>query len=142
MSSGNGLFAPDRWDGMSWEWRNVICSPYCPLPPGHKHVLTTLALYGDKYGDNVFPSQRELAFRAGVSLKTVNHVMQRAEREGWLIRHERGGGRSYRRHVYELAIPAYLADAIYRYPKIWEPPYRLQLEEHDGDLILTERKRA
>ena len=108
------------------EWRKIICSPYCDLPPGQKHVLTTLSMYGDKWGDDIFPGQRTLANRAGVTLKTVNAVLQRAEREGWIIRKEkdRPYGKGYISHCYTLAIPDYLSDHMMGKSNLLNGPFR------------------
>ena len=38
--------------------------------------------------NDIFPSQREIAFRAGVTSKCVNASAQLAEKEGWIIRYE------------------------------------------------------
>lgn len=133
-------FTPIRWDGSAMDWRKIIGSPYCDLRSGQKHVLTTMARYGDKWGDNIYPSQREIATRARVSPKCVNQVMKRAEKEGWIIRHFVGGGRGYKRTTYGLAIPAGVADATALLKKkFWDPPYRYTLARQDGKVFLVER---
>lgn len=122
------------------EWRKIIGSPFCDLPPGHKHVLTIMARYGDKWGDDIFPSQREVATRARVVTKTVCKVMKRAEKEGWIIRNYVGGGRGYKRSVYSLAIPAGIHDATALLKKkFWDPPYRYLLARQGGKVFLVER---
>ena len=132
-------FTAVRWEGSSMEWRKIIGSPFCDLPPGHKHVLTTLARYGDKWGDDIFPSQREIAVRAGVSPKCVNQTVQRAEKEGWINRHFVGGGRGYKRSIYELSIPAGVFDATAFYKKkFWEPPFRYRILKQDNSLVMVE----
>jgi hypothetical protein len=122
------------------DWRKLIGSPFCDLPPGNKHVLTTMARYGDKWGDDIFPSQREIAFRAGVTPKCVNYVMKKAEREGWIIRQFVGGGRGYRRTTYGLSIPAGVLYATTHLTiKFWEPPYEYTLERQDDKVSLVNR---
>ena len=140
MGSLNTVFSPIRWEGSSMEWRKVIGSPYCDLPSGQKHVLTTMARYGGKWGDDIFPSQREIAIRAGVSPKCVNQVMQRAEKEGWIIRHFLGGGRGYKRSSYVLCIPVGVLDATMSLSrKFWEPPYKYILARNDNKVSLVAR---
>ena len=137
---GGDCFEPIRWEYSSMDWRKLIGSPYCDLPSGHKHVLTTMTRYGDKWGDSIFPGQREIALRAGVTPKNVTHVMQRAEKEGWIIRHFVGGGRGYKRTTYELSIPAGIFDATtYLKKKFWDPPYKYILVRHEGIVSLKER---
>ena len=111
MASRDDLYEPLPWDDAI-EWRRIIGSPFCPLPIGTKWVLTVLSRYGDKDGQNIFPSQRELAYRAGVSPKTVNKTLQLAEKEGWIIRtlKDRPHGRGYKSHSYTLAVPGFVAD--------------------------------
>ena len=140
MGALETILTPVRWEGSSMEWRKVIGSPFCDLPPGNKHVLTTMARYGDKWGDDIFPSQREIAFRAGVTPKCVNQVMQRAAREGWIIRYFPGGGRGYRRTTYSLSVPTGVFIAtMHLKTKFWEPPFEYSLERQDDKVSLVKR---
>ena len=134
-------FTPIHWDGSSLEWRRIICSPYCDLPPGQKHVLITLALYGDKWGDNIFPSQREVGYRAGVSPKSVNANMQKAEKEGWLLRKTMGRqwGRGYKQHCYELTIPFEVAELQANKRRFWNPPYEFKLVKKGKQVVKVQR---
>ena len=140
MGSKNDLYEPLPWEDAI-EWRRIIGSPFCPLPTGTKWALTVLSRYGDKDGQNIFPSQRELAYRAGVSLKTVNHALQLADNEGWIRRKVMGSqnGKGYKRHVYELAVPAYLWDRMHVKHKYWEPPYTEKLVKEGDDVSIVER---
>ena len=143
MGESDGLLKPVIWNGSGMEWRKIIASPFCDLPSGQKHVLTTLARYGDKWGNDIFPSQREIAFRAGVSQKNVTNAMQRAEKEGWIVRHSDGGRQGYKRHTYELAIPVGVLDAIdLLKSKFWEPPYTHKLVRQSAKVFLVERPRT
>lgn len=142
MSAGNGLCKPVFCDNYSaMDWRKIIGSPFCDLPPGQKHVLTTMSRYGNKYGDNIFPSQREIAHRAGVSQRCVTNTMQRAEDEGWIIRHSENGSRGYKRHTYQLTVPAGLLNAVELMleTKFWEPPYTHKLVKQSAKVFLKER---
>ncbi len=129
MNDEETCFTPVPWDRTAMEWRKLIGSPFCYLPPGHKHVLTTLARYGDKWGEDIFPSQREIAFRSQVSKTCVNQTMQLAEKQGWIIRLfvNLGGGRQ--RTIYELAIPLGISDATTILKRrFWQPPYRYEID--------------
>ena len=137
----DNCFTPICWEGTSMEWRHIIKSPFCPLRPGTKHVLTTLSLYGDKMCNNIFPSQREVAWRAGVTDKCVCKSMQLAEREGWIVRYEMGNRRGYKRHTYELCIPAGVFDrTTHMKRQFWKPPYKYRIVKLDNELILEKRK--
>ena len=129
--------------GSAMEWRRILGSPYCPLRPTTKWVLTVLSRYGDKYGHNIYPSQRELAYRAGVSAKTVNAALQKAEKEGWVVRKEMGRqwGRGYKHHVYELTIPAYVWDLKGNIRQFWEPPHREKLVKKGEHVHVVDRYR-
>ena len=124
MRLGNDPYEPIPWES-GIEWRRIIGSPFCVLPIGTKWVLTVLSRYGDNDGLNIYPSQRELAYRAYVSPKTVNHALQLAEKEGWIVRRlvERPNGRGYKNHVYELTVPGYVADYANGKHRFWEPKY-------------------
>ena len=141
MGAPNGLCTPVIWTHTAMDWRKLIGSPYCDLPCGQKHILTVMARYGDKCGDSIYPSQREIAFRAGVSQRTVANAMQRAESEGWIIRHSEGGRQGYKRHTYELAAPAGLLNAVELMLKtrFWEPRYTHKLVRQSAQVFLVER---
>ena len=140
MGSRNDLYEPLPWEDAI-EWRRIIGSPFCTLPTGTKWVLTVLSRYGDKDGQNIFPSQRELAYRANVSVKTVNHALQRAEKEGWIIRtlKDRPNGRGYKSHSYTLAVPGFVADYAIGKHRFWEPKYTEKLVIKD-DCVRTVRR--
>lgn len=135
MGSRSGRFEPLPWDSAI-EWRRIIESPFCPLPPVTRLVLTTLSRYGDKWGTDIYPSQRELAYRANVTPKTVNKALQLAEHDGWIIRKpkDRPNGRGYVSHTYELTVPGFIADFAVGKNRFWEPPYREKMVK-DGENV-------
>ncbi len=135
MGSRNDLYEPVPWQNAI-EWRRIIGSPYCPLRPGVKFLLTALSRYGDRWGQNIYPSQRELAYCAGVSPKTVNKALKLADKEGWIIRKEMGSqnGKGYKHHVYELAVPAYVYDNVSDKLNFWKPPYTEKIVKK-GDCV-------
>jgi hypothetical protein len=133
-------FTPIRWERTAMEWRDLIVSPFCDLTPAQKLVLIAMCLYGKKWGDDIFPAQREIAFRAGVSPQCVNGTMKTAEREGWIIRHMKSNGQGYKRTVYELAIPAGIHDATALLKaRFWQPPYKYKLVKHKTGFSLAPR---
>ncbi len=140
MGSRNDLYEPLPWDDAI-EWRRILGSPYCPLRPGVKWVLTVLSRYGDKDGENIYPSQRELAFRAGVTPKTVNKALQLAEKEGWIVRtlKDRPHGRGYKSHSYTLAVPGFVADYAIRRHNFWLPKYTERLVIEDDRVRIVRR---
>ena len=77
------------------EWRQLIRSPYCDLTPTQKLVLICMCDYGKRYGEDIFPSLREIAYRAQVSKTCVHETVVLAEQKGWIIRifMQLGGGR-------------------------------------------------
>ena len=144
MGAPDGLCTPVPWDHTGMDWRKLIGSPYCDLPSGQKHILTVMARYGDKCGDSIYPSQREIAFRAGVSQRTVANAMRRAENEGWIIRHSEFGHQGYKRHSYELAVPEGVLNAVELMLKsrFWEPPYTHKLVRQSAKVFLDKRSQT
>jgi len=139
--SRSGDFEPVAWED-SYEWKAIIGSPMCPLSTSEKWVLTILSRYGDKYGDSIFPSQRELAYRADLTPKTVNKALQAAEQDGWIIRRvvDRPNGRGYLSHTYELTVPAFVADYAFGKGRSWNPPYKEKIVKDDaGRLCVVDR---
>ena len=123
------------------EWRRIVGSPYCSLALGTKWVITVLSTYGDKWGDNIFPSQREVGYRAGVSPKSVNANMQTAEKEGWLVRKTMGKqwGRGYKQHCYELCVPFEVAELQAHKRQFWNPSYEFKLVKKGNQVMKVQR---
>ena len=140
MGSRNDHYEPVPWE-VAFEWTGIIGSPFCTLPTGTKWVLTVLSRYGDKDGENIYPSQRELAYRANVSVKTGNHALQRAEKEGWIIRtlKDRPNGRGYKSHSYTLTVPGFVADYAMGRHNFWLPKYTERLVIEDGRVMIVSR---
>ncbi len=85
--------------------------------------------YGKKRGDDIFPSQRQIAFHSGVSLTYVNETMQQAEKDGWIIRYMMPIGGGQKRTAYQLAIPLGISDATtFLKSRFWLPPFKFILE--------------
>ncbi len=140
MGPRNAIYEPVPWENP-FEWTGIIGSPSCTLPIGTKWVLTVLSRYSDKDGQNIFPSQRELAYRADVSVKTVNHALQRAEKEGWIIRmpKDRPNGRGYKSHSYTLTVPGFVAKYAVGRHNFWLPKYTEKLVIVDDRVRIVRR---
>lgn len=115
-----------RWDS-ALEWRRIVGSPYCDLKPTAKHVVVTLSYYGDKWGDNIFPSTRELARRTCISRKTVMKCLRRAMELGWLYYVETCAGprgrQGYKRRYYTLTVPTSIDALRLEKKQFWQPPW-------------------
>jgi hypothetical protein len=143
MTEDETIYTPIPWDFSAMEWRKVIGSPYCDLTPTQKHVLTVMCRYGKKWGEDIFPSQRSIAFRAVVSLRCVNKTMQVAEKLGWIIRYMSSNGRGYRRTTYQLAIPAGIVNATAMMKKTyWDPPYKFEIKRHEDKITVIKHQEA
>ena len=135
FQDSDNCYTPLRWEYTAMEWRHLIRSPYCDLTPTQKLVLICMADYGKRYGEDIFPSQREIAFRAQVSKTCVNNTVKKAERQGWIIRIFMQLGRGRKRTVYQLAIPLGVFDATaFLKRRFWQPPYKWELARlvHDN----------
>lgn len=129
FQESDNCYTPLRWEYTAMEWRHLIRSPYCDLTPAQKIVLSCMCDYGKRNGEDIFPSQREIAYRAQVSTTWVHETMKKAEQQGWIIRifMQLGGGR--KRTVYQLAIPLGVSDATaFLKKRFWQPPYQWGLE--------------
>ncbi len=143
MTEEETICTPVPWELSAMEWRKVIGSPFCDLTPTQKHVLTVMCRFGKKWGEDIFPSQRAIEFRAGVSLRCVNKTMQVAEKHGWIIRYMSSNGRGYRRTSYQLAIPVGIADATaFMKSKFWEPPYQYEIVRHEDRITVIKLQEA
>ena len=94
------------------EWRRIVASRHCPLAPAHRWVITCLSYFGNRYGDNIFPSQAAIAERAATCRQTVGEATQRAYEAGFLDRWQKGTGQGYKRYEYTLTLPRELATEL------------------------------
>ena len=97
-----------RWDS-AMEWRRVVASRHCPLSPAHRWVVTCLSYFGNRYGENIFPSQTAIVERAGACRKTVLEATRRAYETRFLDRWQLSTGQGYKRYEYALTLPYELA---------------------------------
>jgi hypothetical protein len=80
------------------------------LSAGVKVALVRLSLYGDyTSGGNIFPSQRELADKIGLTVKPTRRLLATARHRGWVrvIAVERWTGQTFERtsNTYQLCWP-------------------------------------
>ena len=141
MDQEETIFTPVPWDRTAMKWRRLVCSPFCELTATQKLILITTCLFGKKWGEDIFPSQRAIAYRAGVSVTYVNTTMKLAEKRGWIIRYMFPMGTNRCHTVYNLSIPAGVQDAAAFVTKarFWLPPYKYELERDEHTVKLVKR---
>ena len=141
MLDEDTIHTPLTWDLTAYEWRALIASPYCyNLTATQKHIVTVISFYGKKYGEDIFPSQREIAFRAGVSVTYVNKTAIDAASKGWLIREMTPSGGARVSTQYYLAIPVGVHDhTAFLKRRFWLPPYKYELLQENEGLKLVKR---
>jgi len=93
-------------------WRRIVASRHCPLVPLHRWVVTCLSYFGNRHGDNIFPSHATIAERAGTCRKTVLEATQRAYEARFLDRWKKGTGQDRNPYEYVLTLPANLATEL------------------------------
>jgi hypothetical protein len=129
------IHSPVPWSRTAMEWRQLIGSPYCDMTGTEKHVLTTMCRYGKKYGEDIFPSQRAVSFRSGVSLTYVSKIMKKAENLGWIMRSMIAVGHGRVRTQYKLSMPVGVEDAsMFMKTRFWLPPYEYELQRTGGSI--------
>ena len=101
------------------DWRRIVASRHCPLVPVHRFVLTCLSYYGNRYGENIFPSQATIAKRAGTCRKTVVEATEKAYQSGFIDRWQVGTGQGYKHYEYVLTLTSDLATEATINPDFW-----------------------
>jgi len=94
-----------RWDNP-FQWRRIVGSASCDLPPTIKLVLICLSFCGNKKGRDIFPSQAHVASRASVCTRTVGKALRLGLEAGYLRRKSRGRG-----YLYILTLPRAMENA-------------------------------
>lgn len=91
---------------LLFRWRDALFAS--DLTSTTRLVLLTLSCHGDTDGADIRPGTRTLARKTGLSRRAVMDHLQAAERSGWIRRRELGRdrGQGWKRHGYELVIPA------------------------------------
>jgi hypothetical protein len=97
-------YAEDYFD--LYDWRNAVASPVGPQTPSTRLVLLTLSLHMNPQGV-AWPSQKTLARRSGLSLRTVKAALDEAERYPWIVRKWQGrNGQGWRLTRYHGVFPS------------------------------------
>lgn len=86
------------------DWRECIISS--DLPPTTRHVLLTLSLHMDIWGESCYPTIAQLVYETGLSRSCVITHLARAAELGWLEKYQHGfGGQEWRNHEYRATKP-------------------------------------
>lgn len=89
------------------EWRDAIRSPDGPESPTMRWVLWMLSTYMKPDGSRCFVGAERLAEHTGLTKRTVEEQLRRAEGDGWVEREVSGReGRGWRLMSYRPALPA------------------------------------
>lgn len=85
------------FQGAVWRW---------PMDSIHKLTLLALASYADTQTLKAYPTQEQIALRAGITDRHVRTVLKRLEAQDWFTRtnHRRSQGSGFN-HSYQLRIP-------------------------------------
>lgn len=92
-----------RNDMHRLRWRDLVASEHGP-PSTTRLVLLTLSTFMDR-SSAAWPSTMTLAECTGLSERAVCTHLEAAERDGWITRSTRGGGRGWKRHTYRATVP-------------------------------------
>ncbi|WOJ95794.1 bifunctional DNA primase/polymerase [Congregibacter brevis] len=86
-----------RLQAAVWRW---------PLPSIHKLTLLSLASYADTQSLKAYPTQGQIAVRAGITDRRVRAVLKELEAQNWFSRstHRRSQGPGFN-HSYQLRVP-------------------------------------
>lgn len=81
----------------AWRW---------PLPSIHKLTLLALASFADTQSLKAYPTQEQIALRAGITDRRVRAVLKDLEAQGWFTRstHRRSQGSGFN-HSYQIRVP-------------------------------------
>lgn len=101
---------PERVDLL--KWRRALRHPRGPSDPMVRHALLTLATWGNTDGGSMHPSIETIAVAMGRHRNSVMPALERAVREGWVVRVERQRRGPYGkpRYAYEASVPNGWAD--------------------------------
>lgn len=87
-----------------YSWRQCVISS--DLPPVTRHVLITLSMHMDVWGDNCYPTIDQIMYETGLGRTTVIKHINVAVELGWLRKQEHGfRGREWRNNQYYPEVP-------------------------------------
>lgn len=94
-------------------WRSLVSSDRGPDASTTRHVLLALSLHMNEKGGSCFPSTRTLSNETGLSRRTVEKHLRKAEGEGWLRRDAHGfSGQGWKRYEYAAKVPQDLRSVV------------------------------
>jgi hypothetical protein len=98
-----------------WQWCELIASSYGPSAHTTRLVLLVLSLHMSRQQNVAWPSQKKIAQRTGLGLRTVKLAVSVANQTGWL--HVAGtvdteSGMAWRGNEYTATVPAELAEHL------------------------------
>jgi hypothetical protein len=90
------------------KWRRALRHPLGPSKSVVRHVLLTLATWGDKDGGSMYPSIETLSVATRLHRETVRRALEEADRDGWVVRSARGRYKNGQATSYEYgaSVPA------------------------------------
>lgn len=91
---------------LLFRWRDAVRTDQGP-PATTRYVLIALSLHADPKGGSCYPSTRRLATETGLSRRSVEEHLRRAENLGWITRSHRGPdrGQAWKLMAYTLTVP-------------------------------------
>ena len=97
-----------------FEWFDAVFSELGPSLPHERNLLGVLYAYSSKKNPTtVWPSQDEIAVRAGISVSYVKKIVAKLKRESWIaVREGHGRGQSWRHSIYTFTMPDGVAEKL------------------------------
>jgi hypothetical protein len=89
-----------------FRWRWAVASKQGPRSSVTRHVLLTVSLHMDLYGQGAFPSIALVATESGLSSRAVGMHLKKATNDGWISRKLwRAAGKDWAQYVYVATLP-------------------------------------
>lgn len=90
---------------IKFRWINAVKGEYGPASSTTRLVLIMLSTHMNIDGSSCFPSTALLASETKLTERSVCTHLEKAEKEGWIKRHIKGGGQNWKRYQYTPSIP-------------------------------------
>lgn len=89
----------------AWGWRHAMCAAK-ELPATTKHVLLTLSMFMNEFGESCFPPISDLVKYSSLDKKTVIKHLGIAREKGWVAVSQHGfRGQKWKRNEYSVRWP-------------------------------------
>lgn len=89
----------------AWGWRHAMCAA-TELPATTKHVLLTLSMFMNEFGESCFPPISDLVKYSSLDKKTVIKHLSIAREKGWVAVSQHGfRGQKWKRNEYSARWP-------------------------------------